>query len=322
MAQDPNPAVPANAEQPVPTTGSEATVVSPDAAATTADPTMSNAAMDPGMVMDPAALGGADVAPLIDPLSPEALLASNDSIALTKMGFSHLIAAADIVGLVVLIVMAVMSVLTWYYIFYNSFRIMAVNRRARRVMEDFWNAASPQEATEQLRAQPDYEPFSKVALEASDAAAHYGEQSGGRMSEVLSRPEFIARRLQHTLKKEAGVFDTGLTLLATVGSTAPFVGLFGTVWGIYHALIGIGIAGKATLDVVAGPVGEALIMTCIGLGVAIPAVLMYNFFVRANKGISERLYTFGNDLLDYFATGSRVRTQRYGNRQQSQTSST
>jgi biopolymer transport protein ExbB len=238
------------------------------------------------------------------------------------MGFSHLIANTDITGLVVLAVMAVMSVLSWYYVFYNTFRILAVNRRARRVMEDFWNAASPQEATEQLRAQPEYEPFSKVALQASEAAAHYGEQSGGRMSEVLSRPEFIARRLEHSLKHEAGAFDTGLTLLATVGSTAPFVGLFGTVWGIYHALIGIGKAGKATLDVVAGPVGEALIMTCIGLGVAIPAVLMYNFFVRANKSISERLYTFGNDLLDYFATGSRVRTQRYGNRQPAQPTTT
>jgi biopolymer transport protein ExbB len=212
--------------------------------------------------------------------------------------------------------MAVMSVLTWYYIFFNSFRLIAVQTRYRRVVEGFWNAASPQEATDLLRAQPDYEPFSKVALDASEAAEHYGEQAGGRMSEVLTRPEFIGRRLEHSLKREAGAFDSGLTLLATVGSTAPFVGLFGTVWGIYHALIGIGRAGKATLDVVAGPVGEALIMTCIGLGVAIPSVLMYNFFVRANKGVTERLYGFGNDLLDYFATGSRVtRSQRYGSRQ-------
>lgn len=315
MAQDPNTPVPAN----TPPAAESADPVSVPAAA---DPAALSAPLDAGTVMDPGMLAGADAAPLIDPLSAQALLASNDSIALTKMGFSHLVANTDFTGLAVLVVMALMSILTWYYIFYNTFRILAVNRRARRVMEDFWNAASPQEATEQLNAQPEYEPFSKVALEASEAAAHYGEQSGGRMSEVLTRPEFIARRLEHTLKREAGEFDTGLTLLASVGSTAPFVGLFGTVWGIYHALIGIGVAGKATLDVVAGPVGEALIMTCMGLGVAIPAVLMYNFFVRANKSISQRLYTFGNDLLDYFATGSRVRTQRYGNRAQSQTSST
>jgi biopolymer transport protein ExbB len=120
--------------------------------------------------------------------------------------------------------------------------------------------------------------------------------------------------LRASLARQRGKFDSGLTLLATVGSTAPFVGLFGTVWGIYHALIGIGIAKKATLDVVAGPVGEALIMTCIGLGVAIPAVLAYNFFVRHNQSMVQRFFTFANDLMDFFATGSRVRAQRYGNK--------
>lgn len=313
MAQDPN--------TPMPATTEPAAEIAVDAAA---DPAALAAATDPAMLAaDPSQLAAAaDALPAVDPLSAQALMSSNDALALTKMGFSHLVANTDVTGLAVLVVMAAMSILTWYYIFYNSFRLYVVNRRARRVVDDFWNAASPQEATEQLRAQPEYEPFSKVALEASEAAAHYGEQAGGRMSEVLSRPEFIARRLEHSLKQEASQFDSGLTLLASVGSTAPFVGLFGTVWGIYHALINIGREGEATLDVVAGPVGEALIMTCMGLGVAIPAVLMYNFFVRANKSISGRLYTFGNDLLDYFATGSRVRTQRFGNRQPSQTSNT
>lgn len=314
MAQDtttptPPPSVPAEAVTAAPAVDPAATLSDASSAAMPMVDASSPALLDPSAA---AAMASASA-----PMTPEQMLAGNDAVALTKMGFAHLLEKADSIGIVVLLIMAVMSVLSWYYIFFNSFRLFAVQRRARRVVEDFWNAASPQEATDNLRAQPEYEPFSKIALDASEAAEHYGEQAGGRMSEVLSRPEFIGRRLQHSLKREASAFDSGLTLLATVGSTAPFVGLFGTVWGIYHALIGIGAAGKATLDVVAGPVGEALIMTCIGLGVAIPAVLMYNFFVRANKGVTERLYGFGNDLLDYFATGSRVsRSQRYGGRQQ------
>lgn len=314
MAQDtttptPPPPVPAEAVTAGSAVDPAAALSDASSAAVSMVDASSAALLDPGAT---AALASTSA-----PMTPEQMLAGNDAVALTKMGFAHLLEKADSIGIVVLLIMAVMSVLSWYYIFFNSFRLFAVQRRARRVVEDFWNAASPQEATDNLRAQPEYEPFSKIALDASEAAEHYGEQAGGRMSEVLSRPEFIGRRLQHALKREASAFDSGLTLLATVGSTAPFVGLFGTVWGIYHALIGIGAAGKATLDVVAGPVGEALIMTCIGLGVAIPAVLMYNFFVRANKGVTERLYGFGNDLLDYFATGSRVsRSQRYGGRQQ------
>ena len=106
--------------------------------------------------------------------------------------------------------------------------------------------------------------------------------------------------------RESLRLESGLTVLATVGSTAPFVGLLGTVWGIYRALIRIGASGQADIGAVAGPVGEALIMTAIGLGVAIPAVLGYNFFVRINRGLNNKLDTFAHDLHDFFATGSRV----------------
>jgi biopolymer transport protein ExbB len=246
--------------------------------------------------------------------TPESMLASNDSLALAKMGFSHLVAHSDVPGLLVLAVMAVMSVLCWYYIFYNAFRLIAVRARIKSVVNGFWDSPSPKEVVGMLSSQPEYEPFSKVALEAYDASEHYGGQEAGRLGDVLTKHEFVSRRVAHSLHTEIGQFDSGLTLLATVGSTAPFVGLFGTVWGIYHALINIGMKGKATLDVVAGPVGEALIMTCIGLGVAIPAVLAYNYFVQANRNISGKLQTFAKDLLDFFATGERVRAQRYGSR--------
>jgi len=305
MAQDPS-TVPAEAAaaaaQAAPDPASAATVVQ------SASDAISSLPLDTASVL---------VAPAFDPSAlptPESMLAGNDSLALTKMGFSHLVQHTDLVGLIVLIVMAVMSILSWYYIFYNSFRLLAVKARVARVTDCFWDSATPKDALDVLKDQPEYEPFSKLALDAYDASEHFGQQGAGRMGEVLTRHEFIQRRVEHTLRREVGAFDSGLTLLATIGATAPFVGLFGTVWGIYHALINISDAGKATLDVVAGPVGEALIMTCMGLGVAIPAVLGFNFFVQSNRKLGGRLTTFGKDLLDFFATGARVRAQRYGSR--------
>jgi biopolymer transport protein ExbB len=238
----------------------------------------------------------------------------SDAMALSKMGFSHLVQNTDIVGLMVLTIMITMSILSWFFIVFNTLKLWAAKRLGPTVVDGFWNSGSPAAANDLLSAQPDFEPFSKLALDAADAAQHHADSQGGRMAEALTRHEFIERALRASLARQRGKFDSGLTLLATVGSTAPFVGLFGTVWGIYHALIGIGIAKKATLDVVAGPVGEALIMTCIGLGVAIPAVLAYNFFVRHNQSMVQRFFTFANDLMDFFATGSRVRAQRYGNK--------
>ena len=248
-------------------------------------------------------------------VSAQSLLQNNEALALTNMGFDHLIHSADPVGLTVLFVMAVMSVGTWYYIFFNLFRAFVVNARTAGVMMNFWDAPTPAEASAAMEAEPDYEPFSKIAIAAADAASHHADAQGGRMAEALSRQEFIDRAIKQSATRETGKFDTGLTLLATVGSTAPFVGLFGTVWGIYHALIGIGAQKRVSMDVVAGPVGEALIMTCIGLGVAIPAVLAYNYFVRGNNIMKDKVETFSKDLFDFFATGERVRLVKYGARQ-------
>lgn len=243
------------------------------------------------------------------------LMGNTDSLALTKMGFAHLVGNADIVGLFAFAVLGAMSLLVWFYILYNGLRVWIVRRRAEKVIQAFWDSGSPREAVSQLREESDLEPFSKIALDAAFAAEHHSDAQGGRMAEALSRHEFIDRALRGGVQRESAKFETGLTLLASVGSTAPFVGLFGTVWGIYHALINIGATGEATLDVVAGPVGEALIMTCLGLGIAIPAVLAYNYFVRSNKALVARFHTFAHDLLDYFATGARVRQQRFGTRQ-------
>jgi biopolymer transport protein ExbB len=298
-------------------------------AATPADPAAAPAATDAAAVPAAASTtppaGEAVVSTQLSTAAPskeidyQTLIEQDDALALTKMGFSHMLNHIDVVGWTVLLVMAGMSMATWFYVVYNSARLFVVRRRGPNVVEQFWEARSPAQARESLAAEPYYEPFSKIAIDAIDAAAHHSNAAGGRMTEVLTRHEFIERSLRAGLRREGVAFDSGLTLLATVGSTAPFVGLFGTVWGIYHALVGIGISGKATLSVVAAPVGEALIMTCMGLGVAIPAVLAYNYFVRSNKLLANEFATFANDLLDFFATGERVhRAQKYGTRPQAE----
>ncbi len=283
-----------------------------------AAPVDPNAAMvDPNAVALDPSQASLDVSSALPPGMDrlDLLMGNTDSLALSKMGFAHLLDNADLVGLMTFSVLAVMSVLVWYYILYNFLRLWSIRSRIQKVMDAFWDAKTPRDAIEELKEQPAHEPFSKIALDAAFAAEHHSDALGGRMAEALSRHEFIDRALRSGVQREAGKMESGLTMLASVGSTAPFVGLFGTVWGIYHALISIGAQGEATLDVVAGPVGEALIMTCIGLGVAIPSVLAYNYFVRSNKELYARFATFAHDLLDYFATGNRVRGQKYGTKQ-------
>ena len=230
----------------------------------------------------------------------------NNAQAMSQMGFDHLIHNFDAVGWVVFVTLVTMSVLSIYFIIANFIRNTMVRSRMDRVIHTFWETPSAQEAIRFLEEQPKSEPFSKIALEAATAAQHHTRHEGSRLVEALNRSEFIDRALRQAVTRESAKLENGLTWLATVGSTAPFVGLLGTVWGIYGALIRIGASGQASIDAVAGPVGEALIMTALGLFVAIPAVLAYNFFVRMNRNTNARFDTFAHDLHDFFATGSRV----------------
>ncbi|HWS27418.1 MAG TPA: MotA/TolQ/ExbB proton channel family protein [Xanthomonadales bacterium] len=223
-----------------------------------------------------------------------------------EMGLMHLWSSADFVAKFVFVVVLIMFVGTVWYIGTASMRNFSVRSHAHKVIDTFWQTTNPQEAIRAMESQPANEPFSKIALECANAAAHHAKNEGSRLVEALNRSEFIDRALRQAVSRESAKLENGLTWLASVGSTAPFVGLFGTVWGIYNALIKIGASGQASLDVVAGPVGEALIMTCIGLGVAIPSVLAYNFFVRANRVTLGQFDEFAHDLHDYFATGARV----------------
>jgi biopolymer transport protein ExbB len=231
-----------------------------------------------------------------------------DAAALSQMGFDHLIHNFDALGWVVFLVLAIMSVGSWLFIVINAWRAIAIKTRADKVRHVFWDTTSAQDAVRYMEDQPKWEPFSKIALECASAAAHHQRHEGSRLVEALNRSEFIDRALRQGVARESARLEGGLTWLATTGSTAPFVGLLGTVWGIYHALIAIGASGNAGIETVAGPVGEALIMTALGLGVAIPAVLAYNIFIRANRVTNAQFDEFAHDLHDFFATGARVDT--------------
>jgi len=235
---------------------------------------------------------------------------ANNAEAFNAMGFSHMfnsfVTGDNLVGAIVFTVLVIMSSGSLFYMAMNFIKGRLIAARADRVMRTFWETANAQEAIRFMEEQPNNEPFSKIALECAQAAAHHQRHEGSRLVEALNRSEFIDRALRQAVTRESAKLEDGLTWLATVGATAPFVGLLGTVWGIYHALINIGASGQADIGSVAGPVGEALIMTAIGLFVAIPAVLAYNFFVRSNRTTYAKFDTFAHDLHDFFATGSRV----------------
>lgn len=238
--------------------------------------------------------------------------AANNAEALSQMGFAHLFkemvaAPGDfMVSWVVFLMLVVMSFGSWWYTVVNAIKNTVVASRADAVVRTFWETPNAQDAIRFMEEQPANEPFSKIALDCAQAAAHHQRHEGSRLVDALNRSEFIDRALRQAVTRESAKLENGLTWLATVGATAPFVGLLGTVWGIYGALIRIGATGQASIDAVAGPVGEALIMTAFGLFVAIPAVLAYNAFVRSNRNTYAKFDTFAHDLHDFFATGSRV----------------
>ncbi len=230
----------------------------------------------------------------------------NNAEALQQLGFSHMIQNQDFISRFVLFFLVIMSIGSWWYTIINLIKNLIIRSRADRVIRTFWETPNAQDAVRFMEEQKSSEPFSKLALDCAQAAAHHQRHEGSRLVEALNRSEFIDRALRQAVTRESANLENGLTWLATVGATAPFVGLLGTVWGIYHALLSIGQSGDSSIAAVAGPVGEALIMTALGLGVAIPAVLAYNYFVRVNRGTYAKFDTFAHDLHDFFATGSRV----------------
>ncbi|TAN05646.1 MAG: MotA/TolQ/ExbB proton channel family protein [Rhodanobacteraceae bacterium] len=210
------------------------------------------------------------------------------------------------IDFLVLIVLIVMSIWSWYYIIAIAIRNAMLRSRMQKVVQKFWDTPSAQDAVRLMEKQPRTEPFSKIALDAASAAAHHQRHEGSKMVEALNRSEFVDRALRQAVERESRSLEGGLTLLATVGSAAVFVGLLGTVMGIYNALINLGASGQSSISAVAGPVGEALIMTALGLFAAIPAVIAYNAYSRANRVTIAHFDEFAHDLHDFFSTGARV----------------
>ena len=220
-------------------------------------------------------------------------------------GLFNVWAQGDAVTRCVLVLLLAMSLASWMVIVLKTLDLRRLSQQARQ-LKSFWHASDFDAGLKTLNGEAN--PFHALALEGRQAAAHLGDDhsASAELHEGFDLSDWLTRSLTHSIDDATAELQSGLAILASVGSTAPFVGLFGTVWGIYHALMAIGLSGQATIDKVAGPIGETLIMTALGLAVAIPAVLGYNALVRGNKGVLLKLNRFAHDLHAFFVTGARV----------------
>ncbi len=230
----------------------------------------------------------------------------NDTLT-QNLGFAHYWAQGDAVTHSVAYVLLLMSIASWYYILskaWSSWRI----RKSASAVERFWDAPTMDDAVTLLSHADSEQVYSPLATHAVEAVNVKANSSS--LNANVDPGELVTRTLRQQINRVSSRLESGLTLLASVGSTAPFIGLFGTVWGIYHALAAVSSSGTIQIDKVAGPVGEALIMTAIGLVVAIPAVLGYNAFTRVNRLTLGELDAFAHDLHAFLTTGSRIVSAR------------
>ena len=237
---------------------------------------------------------------------PTALLAEPPA---TALGFGHFLAQSDGVGQTLLTILALMSVASWAIIAVKGLTMLVRQQRSQAFLNFFWNATSLEQVAAEISTHGAHDPFSHLASHAMHAQAHHARYGAAKLEEAGSSGEFVTRTIKKVLDEETTRLENGLSVLATVGATAPFVGLFGTVWGVYHALVAIGMSGTGTLDKVAGPVGEALIMTGLGLAVAIPAVIGYNWLARANRVMLSKLDAFAYELHTFVSMGQPLGTE-------------
>jgi biopolymer transport protein ExbB len=224
-----------------------------------------------------------------------------ETVPQNSFDLSHLWANGDGISHTVAIVLTIMSIASWYLILAKAWDWFRM-RRSARAMAAFWSATSVSEGIALLRAANGDSPYAQLAAQANCCNTDC-EAVTGHLASRFDPAEQMERALRQQLSCTQASMENGLTLLATTGATAPFVGLFGTVWGIYHALLAIGVSGQAALEKVAGPVGEALVMTAAGLMVALPAVFAYNAFTRTNRVILADLDAFAHDLHAFFTVG-------------------
>ena len=216
-----------------------------------------------------------------------------EQAAVDGLGFAHFLTQTDAVGKTVLGTLLLLSVASWYLIVTRAMANTLAHRKTEAFLKRFWAASSLSEVEATLPSLAADNAFAAMVRKSLEALADNGK---GTLAVAGGMAEYLTRTLNNEIDREAAESEHGLTASASAGSAAPYIGLFGTVWGIYHALVHIGLSGQGTLDKVAGPVGEALIMTALGLAVAIPAVLAYNAFNRRNRVWLSRLESFAHDL--------------------------
>jgi biopolymer transport protein ExbB len=233
-------------------------------------------------------------APAVPDATAAPSLAPETAVVENPYGIGHLWEEGDMVSKGILFILAVMSLGTWYIFVTKYWEQARVLGQAKTTEKKFWTAANLEDGIEKLGKN---NVFRNVA--------ERGQQAMARQGGMLSQADWVQMSLNRAVEEENARLSGGISFLASVGSTSPFVGLFGTVWGILNALTAIGIAGQASIDRVAGPVGEALIMTALGLAVAVPAVLCYNLLVRRNKVLAEKFRSFANDLQTYLLSSKR-----------------
>ena len=268
------------------------TALAPVAAFSQTPPPRAPASPPPAAPPAPAA-DAAATAPAVPaipavPAAPAKVGEKTTEIIENPYGLEALWKGGDLVARITLGILVVMSMGSWYIIITKVYEQARMGHQARAADKKFWTAPSVQKGAMELKEGSPYRFMAESGIEATQK--HEGLLGSVDMN------TWVSMSIQRAIDNIQSRTQDGLAFLATVGSTAPFVGLFGTVWGIYHALTAIGIAGQASIDKVAGPVGEALIMTAIGLAVAVPAVLGYNWLVRRNKAAMDRVRSFGADL--------------------------
>jgi len=219
------------------------------------------------------------------------------------LGFAHFIGNTDTVGRVVLALLLLLSLASWYLIFTKALANWLDNKRANNFLETFWQQDTLESIAAVVKKAGKHNAFAELVTQALEAVQSGNSRGLQKLAAAGGMAEFLTRALRNGIEQESARSEHGLTILASAGSAAPYIGLFGTVWAIYHALVQIGLSGQGTLDKVAGPVGEALIMTALGLAVAIPAVLAFNAFNRRNRLWLAKLDGFAHDLYVLLSVG-------------------
>ena len=240
-------------------------------------------------------------------VTPLAAAAAASTPAAPALGFAHFLGQTDAVGHTLLGILVLMSLVSWVLIVTKGVAMFTRQRRSRAFLSLFWNARSLEAVQDEISTHGTQDPFSHLTAHAMRARAHHAKYGAARLEEAGSEQDFLTRTIKKVLDEATLELESGLAVLATIGATAPFVGLFGTVWGVYHALLAIGQSGSSSLDQIAGPVGEALIMTGIGLAVAIPAVMGYNWLTRSNRVMAAKLDAFAFELFTFLSTGQSLK---------------